>query len=211
MHGKKRIVFQLLVKEKNTTLVPHITCVLPLLKRDDFESALYMLAELGVNSVQLVTKDKSVRSWGDKERERVEQILLETNIDDMNPELYAYAEEKLFEAGALDVFKTPIIMKKGRPAVLLSVLTDAEAEEAVTRTLFRETTSIGLRRSLVGKVMLQREIVTLQTPLGQVRVKKVFLDSELVGAKPEYEDVRRIALEQNMPIAQVYREIEKSM
>ncbi|MCX5924907.1 MAG: RsmE family RNA methyltransferase [Candidatus Dependentiae bacterium] len=76
MHGKKRIVFQLLVKEKNTILVPHITCVLPLLKRDDFESALYMLAELGVNSVQLVTTDKSVRSWGDKERERVERILI---------------------------------------------------------------------------------------------------------------------------------------
>lgn len=143
--------------------------------------------------------------------ERTEQILLETNIDDMNPELYAFAEEKLFEAGALDVYKTPIIMKKGRPAVMLSVLVGAAAEAAVTRVLFRETTSIGLRRIVVGKVMLKREIVLLQTPLGQVRVKKAFLDGELAHAKPEYEDVRRIAAEQNIPIAQAYKEIEKSL
>jgi pyridinium-3,5-bisthiocarboxylic acid mononucleotide nickel chelatase len=145
------------------------------------------------------------------ETERAKQVLLETNIDDMNPELYAYAEEKLFEAGALDVFKTPIIMKKGRPAILLSVLVGAKEEAAVTRVLFRETTSIGLRRTVVDKVMLWREIVTVETPLGQVHVKKVFLDGELVGAKPEYEDVRRIAAERNMPIVQAYKEIEKNI
>lgn len=76
IQGKRRIVFQLLIKEKNNALAPHITCVLPLLKRDDFESALYMLAELGVNVVQLMVTDKSVRSWGDKERERAERILI---------------------------------------------------------------------------------------------------------------------------------------
>lgn len=140
-----------------------------------------------------------------------EQVLLETNIDDMNPELYAYAEEKLFEAGALDVFKTPIIMKKGRPAVLLSILTETAAEAAVMQTLFRETTSLGLRRTAVGKVMLKREIEAVQTPLGEVRIKKAFLDGGLIGAKPEYEDVRRIAAEHNIPIIQAYKEIEKNM
>ncbi len=143
--------------------------------------------------------------------EREEQILLETNIDDMNPELYAYAEEKLFEAGALDVYKTPIIMKKGRPAVMLSVLVSTEAEAAVKRTLFRETTSLGLRRTVVGKVMLRREIIIAETPFGQVRIKKAFLDGEPVGAKPEYEDVRRIAAERDLPITQVYKEIEKNI
>ncbi len=139
------------------------------------------------------------------------QYILETNIDDMNPELYNYVEERLFETGALDVFRTPIIMKKGRSAIKLSILVSAEKTEAVEGTLFRETTSIGLRKYQVGKIMLQRETVTLPTQYGNIRVKKSFYQGIPVKYKAEYEDCRKAAMENHIPIRQVYREVDQTM
>ncbi len=139
------------------------------------------------------------------------QYILETNIDDMNPELYNYVEERLFETGALDVFRTPIIMKKGRSAIKLSILVSAEKTEAVESTLFRETTSIGLRKYQVGKIMLQRETVTLLTHYGNIRVKKSFYQGMPIKYKAEYEDCRKAALENQIPIRQVYREVDQIM
>ncbi len=139
------------------------------------------------------------------------QYILETNIDDMNPELYNYVEERLFETGALDVFRTPIIMKKGRSAIKLSILVSAEKTEAVEGTLFRETTSIGLRKYQVGKIMLQRETVTLPTQYGNIRVKKSFYQGMPVKYKAEYEDCRKAAMENHIPIRQVYREVDQTM
>lgn len=99
MQGKRRIVFQLLTKEKNAVLVPRVTCVLPLLKRDDFESAVYMLAELGVNDIQLVLTEKSVRSWGkEKEYERLERIII------------AAAEQSKYFA--MPIIHAPILLDK---------------------------------------------------------------------------------------------------
>jgi TIGR00299 family protein len=147
----------------------------------------------------------------DAGEEREEQFLLETNIDDMNPEFYGYVEERLFQAGALDVFKTPVIMKKGRPAVKLSVLVDEKGEKEVTDILFRETTSLGLRKFKVEKVMLHREFLKLKTKYGAVTVKESFYEGEPVKYKAEYEDCRKIAGDAHIPLSAVYREVDREM
>lgn len=136
-----------------------------------------------------------------------QQYILETNIDDMNPELYGYIEEKLFQAGALDVFKTPIIMKKGRPAIKLSILVNSKAEKQVLDVVFMETTSIGIRKFKVEKIMLNREFRKVETKYGQVTVKISYYDGKAVKYKAEYEDCRRLAEENNVPIREIYREI----
>ncbi|AGK95800.1 nickel pincer cofactor biosynthesis protein LarC [Clostridium pasteurianum] len=140
-----------------------------------------------------------------------EQYILETNIDDMNPELYGYVEEKLFHRGALDVFKTPIIMKKGRPAIKLSILVNAKKEKDVLEVIFKETTSIGVRKFKVEKIMLHREFSKVKTSYGEVNVKNSYYEGELVKYKAEYEDCKRIAEENNLPIAKVYRDIHKAI
>lgn len=139
------------------------------------------------------------------------QVLLETNIDDMSPELYGYVEERLFACGALDVYKTPIIMKKGRPAVKLSVLVKAEREAEVSAVLFTETTSIGLRKTSVEKRMLDRELLKVATKYGGVTVKRSYYDGAPVKYKAEYEDCRKIAEQNRIPISQVYGEVERSL
>lgn len=138
-----------------------------------------------------------------------EQYILETNIDDMNPELYSYVEERLFDMGALDVFKTPIIMKKGRPAIKLSILVNVKKEKDVLEVIFRETTSIGIRKFKVEKIMLNREFLKVKTQYGEVTVKNSYYQGELVKYKAEYEDCKRISKEKNIPIAKVYREVHK--
>lgn len=140
-----------------------------------------------------------------------EQHLLETNIDDMNPEIYSYVEEKLFESGALDVFKTPIIMKKGRPAIKLSVLVNKKVEDKVLEVIFKETTSIGVRKFNVEKIMLNREFSKVSTNYGEVTVKKSYYKGELVKSKPEYEDCKRLAKENNVPISKIYNYVYKTL
>ncbi|WP_058303586.1 nickel pincer cofactor biosynthesis protein LarC [Gorillibacterium timonense] len=137
-------------------------------------------------------------------------ILLETNIDDMNPELYGYVEEQLFAHGASDVFKTPIIMKKGRPAVKLSVLVSSKREKEVLEVIFRETTSLGVRKFPVGKAMLDRRFVKHNTRYGEVTIKNSYYEGKLVKYKPEYEDCKRLAQENGVPISKIYREIYTS-
>ncbi len=95
----------------------------------------------------------------EKKEEIEDQYILETNIDDMNPEFYGYVEERLFEEGALDVFKTPIMMKKGRPALKLSILVDDKREKDILDVIFKETTSIGVRKFKVEKKSSLREIL----------------------------------------------------
>lgn len=149
------------------------------------------------------------RSSGDEIRE--EQYIIETNIDDMNPELYEYIEEKLFAAGALDVFITPIIMKKGRPAVKLSALVESETEQMVREIIFSETTSLGLRKFSFEKIMLKREFIKVKTRYGDVTVKKAYYNGVMIKYKAEYEDCRRISSENNIPLPEIYREIDKIM
>ena len=139
------------------------------------------------------------------------QVLIETNIDDMSPEWICYAEEKLFTAGALDVYKTPIIMKKGRAAVKLSVLVSEEHEADIENVLFTETTTIGLRKYKADKIMLAREQESIQTKYGNIKVKKAYYKGRLVNAKPEYDDIKETAMRSGVPISSVHREIQTEM
>ncbi|WP_407309793.1 nickel pincer cofactor biosynthesis protein LarC [Desulfosporosinus sp. SB140] len=149
--------------------------------------------------------------YEEKDVTREDQYILETNIDDMNPELYGYIEEKLFAQGALDVYKTAISMKKGRAATKLSILVNEKNEKSVLDIIFRETTSIGVRKYKVEKIMLPRDFEKVCTQYGNVTIKNAYYQGERVKYKPEYEDCRRIAIERNIPIARVYREVSKMM
>lgn len=137
------------------------------------------------------------------------QWLIETNIDDMSSEQLVYAEEKLLAQGALDVFKTPIIMKKGRPAIKLSVLTKEETMDILKKTIVTETTAIGMRVIAVEKVKLERKYVTLDTPIGPVTLKQAFYEGVCVNEKPEYEEVKALAVQHNLPLKAVYDLIYK--
>lgn len=136
-------------------------------------------------------------------------LVIETNIDDMNPQVYEYIIEKLMQQGAQDAYLTPIIMKKGRPAVLLTVLTDKAKTDAMLNTIFRETTSIGVRIREVGRKKLTREIQEVQTPYGAVRLKISKHDKEILTITPEYEDCKKIAEEKNIPLKQIIEEAKK--
>ncbi|CAN5637108.1 nickel pincer cofactor biosynthesis protein LarC [soil metagenome] len=131
-------------------------------------------------------------------------VQIETNIDDMNPELYAAISQNLFAAGALDVWTTPIQMKKGRPGVLLSVLAEAAKENTLADMLLRETTTLGVRVHYVHRHIARREFTTVQTTYGAVQVKLKWLNGELIGAKPEYEDCLRLANEHHVPVRHIY-------
>jgi uncharacterized protein (TIGR00299 family) protein len=136
-----------------------------------------------------------------------EQSLIETTIDDMNPEYYSILETKLFEAGALDMFKTPIIMKKGRPGIKLSVLTGKDAEDRVLDIIFKDTTSIGARKVSFEKRYLERRFEEVHTEFGSVRVKCSYHGGELIKYKPEFTDCETIALKRDIPIAKVYNAV----
>lgn len=135
------------------------------------------------------------------ERERL--IVVETNLDDMTGELTGFVMERLFEAGARDVWVTPTQMKKNRPAIVLSVLCDSSSLPAVLQILLRETTTLGVRVHEVERLCLQREFVEVETPYGVVKVKVAKLGKEIVNISPEYEDCRRIALERKVPLKEV--------
>ncbi|HUI46315.1 MAG TPA: nickel pincer cofactor biosynthesis protein LarC [Nitrospirota bacterium] len=137
-------------------------------------------------------------------------VVIETNIDDMNPQVYDYLIEKLMQQGAHDVYLTPIIMKKGRPAILVSVLTDAAQTEAMLDTVFRETSSIGVRIQEVGRKKLTREMREVDTPYGKVRLKLSRRGNEILTVTPEYEDCRKIAAEKQVALKTVIDEARAS-
>jgi pyridinium-3,5-bisthiocarboxylic acid mononucleotide nickel chelatase len=138
-------------------------------------------------------------------------IVIETNIDDMNPQVYDYIIEKLMKQGAQDVYLTPIIMKKGRPAILLSVLTEGPKFDQVLKAIFRETTSIGARIQEVARKKLSREIKEVDTIYGTIRMKISRHGDEILTATPEYEDCRRIAEEKQVPLKTVLEEAKKRL
>ena len=135
--------------------------------------------------------------------------LLETNLDDVTGETLGYAQERLFALGALDVWHTPIQMKKTRPGVILSALLPQESEAAAVELIMRETPTLGIRRRPVERYAAPREIASMETADGTVRVKVKYLAGEAVSAAPEYEDCRRIALATGRPLGEVYREAER--
>lgn len=130
-------------------------------------------------------------------------VVLETNIDNLSGEILGYTMERLLNEGALDVFHTPIYMKKNRPAVMLSVITKADMEQKLVDILLKETTTLGIRRYEISRYAMEREIFTVNTKYGEVRLKKAWLGS-VVKYSPEYEDCAQIAREHNVPIKDVY-------
>ncbi|MBT5829040.1 MAG: nickel pincer cofactor biosynthesis protein LarC [Candidatus Latescibacteria bacterium] len=134
-------------------------------------------------------------------------ILLETNIDDMTPEIYGYIIDRLLEAGARDAFLTPVIMKKGRPGIQLTALTDPNKEREITDLIFSETTTLGIRRIPVQRHMLERRTDTVDTPFGPIRVKIANVNGK-ERVTPEYDDCARIAREKNVPILDVYKAVQ---
>lgn len=128
--------------------------------------------------------------------------VIETNIDDMNPQVYEYVMEQLFGAGALDVFLTQVIMKKSRPGVLLTVLCSAEKKNDLVSIILKETTTIGVRFYNAGRVTMKREIKQVQTIYGKINVKQSTL-GRAVQTKPEYEDCKRIARHTGLPLLEV--------
>ncbi len=130
-------------------------------------------------------------------------LLLETNIDDMNPQVLAYVSQQLLAAGALDVWQTPIIMKKGRAGVLLSVLCTVDGGEAAVMRILTETSSLGVRRQAVERLCLPRSFVVVQTPWGPVRLKVAQMAAGQRKVAPEYEDCRALAAALGVPLREV--------
>ncbi len=129
--------------------------------------------------------------------------LIEANLDDMNPQIYGYFAEKALEAGALDVYATPVQMKKSRPGQLVTILCAPEKAQALMELIFRETTTIGVRSWQAQRRILQREMVTVETSLGAVRIKLSQQGGHVLNAAPEYEDCRRLAELHNVPLKDV--------
>lgn len=138
-------------------------------------------------------------------------VILECNIDDMNPEYYGFLMERLFDMGAEDVFLSSVIMKKSRPGTLLRVLCKEDDVTAITEYLIKETTSFGFRKYEVDKVMLEREYIKIKTKYGDITIKKGFFNGEEIKAKPEFEDCKLAAEKYKVSLAEVYREVEGKM
>jgi uncharacterized protein (TIGR00299 family) protein len=135
--------------------------------------------------------------------------VIETNIDDMNPQFYEYVMEMLFKAGAHDVFLENIIMKKGRPAVKLTVISEEGDIDKLSSILFQETTTIGLRFYKAHRRTLDRKIKKIKTKYGDVRIKVSTSKGNIVNISPEYEDLKAIAKKTKMPIKKIAEEISK--
>ncbi len=133
-------------------------------------------------------------------------LLLEANLDDLNPELYEYVIERLFAAGARDVYLTAVQMKKGRPGTLVSVLCDLGKRDALASILFMETTTLGVRVSPVARLRVEREVVEVDTRFGRVRVKIGRAPDGTANVAPEYEDCKKLATSSGSPLKVIYQE-----
>jgi uncharacterized protein (TIGR00299 family) protein len=136
-------------------------------------------------------------------------IVIETNIDDMNPQFYDYVMEKLFAMEVLEVFITPVLMKKNRPGHLLTVICPSEKLPSVTKFLLRETTTLGLRWHEEERAKTDREILPLQTKHGRIRFKLARWEGKVINLSPEYEDCKRLALEKGVPLKEIFEDARK--
>lgn len=131
---------------------------------------------------------------------------LETNLDDLSPEITGAVMEKLFAAGALDVWFTPVQMKKNRPGVLLALLCEEAAAEDLAEIIFRETTAFGLRMERIVRLKLGRRMESITTPVGTIRVKLGLKGSQIIQVSPEFESCRQVSEASGLPLRQVYTE-----
>lgn len=138
-----------------------------------------------------------------------EVLVTETNIDDMNPQWYDHIIEHLYREGAREVFITNIQMKKNRPGVKLTVLSEVTDRDRVLKVIFRETTSIGVRTRKESRMILQRESRSVSTPFGEMMAKVSYFEGEQVNLKIEYDELKRVAAETGLPVKQVAAEIDR--
>jgi uncharacterized protein (TIGR00299 family) protein len=132
--------------------------------------------------------------------------VLEANLDDLNPQVFGYVMDRLFDAGALDVFGTPVQMKKGRPGMLLTILARTEDAQRLANIVFSETTTLGIRMREERREVLMRRAVPVRTAWGPVRMKVANLNGTVMNYAPEYEDCRQIATEHGVPLKTVMQE-----
>jgi len=147
---------------------------------------------------------------GDEVAAETGVILVETNLDDMAPNLIAALTEDLMAAGALDVTVVPALMKKGRPGHVLTVMSPPELVARLSDHLLRHSTTLGLRLTPVQRVIAERRVIEVTTPIGSARVKVKELDGKPVDVAPEYEDCRRIARERGIDLREVMRVVAES-
>tara|TARA_Y100000310_G_scaffold345268_1_gene463282 strand:- start:37234 stop:38391 length:1158 start_codon:yes stop_codon:yes gene_type:complete len=137
--------------------------------------------------------------------------VIEATIDDMNPEVYSYVIDKLVRNGAIDAYVNSVYMKKGRQGVLLTVLCRFKDVKRLSNIIFNETTTIGIREYQVKRTKLKRDFKKLRTKYGVVNLKISMLDGEVKNIKPEIEDCKRLARKRNVPLREVYREVERML
>lgn len=142
--------------------------------------------------------------------EKDELVMVETNIDNMNPEIYPYVLERLLAAGANDAYIIPVIMKKGRPGILFSVLTSRSAIEAIIDIMFRETTTLGLRIQPVERRKLTRSQREVRTSFGLVMAKVISVSGQ-ERLVPEFEECKRLAHERGLPLLEIYNELQRQL
>lgn len=168
----------------------------------------------GAGSLDIVSQSNLLRLFmgeGDGEDKGNRVVLIEANIDDMNPQIYEYLMERLFDLGALDVFLTPIIMKKGRPGIILSILAQPDQIAEIKEIVFDETTTIGIRIQEVRREILQRSIRHVSTSFGRIRVKVIKGCTGEVRLMPEYDDLKNIARSKGIPLMRLMEEIRREI
>jgi uncharacterized protein (TIGR00299 family) protein len=163
-----------------------------------------------VTRVMIGSAVEDEHAKGDRAPDGDDVVVIETNIDDMSPQHYELALERLFAAGARDVWLTPIVMKKGRPAITLSAIAEPADEDAVAHVMLTQTTTIGVRVRTERRHVLERASSTVTTPYGAVRVKRSGVNGS-TWARAEYDDLLRIARERDLPLPEVARVVDASI
>ncbi|GAH56255.1 unnamed protein product, partial [marine sediment metagenome] len=160
---------------------------------------------LRVSIGEKILKDKDLRDDYISDK----AILIETNIDDMNPEFYDYIMDKLFSRGALDVFLIPIQMKKNRPAHILNIIVYEKNFKEVLEELFTESTTLGVRIREVKRLKLSQQNFIVETKYGKIRVKVGIFKGNIRNVAPEYEDCKKMAKQHQVPLKEIYEEVKK--
>ena len=170
-----------------------------------FEQPAMQLGRIAIGAGSRDTEMPNIaRLWLGEIFENGPMIQIETNIDDMNPQHYASVSDRLLTAGARDVWLTPVQMKKGRPAVVLSVLAAQEHEQVLVDLIMRQTTTLGVRVVPIRRHEAVREESSVETPYGSVRTKLKWIDGQIIAAGPEYDDCLAIADNLGIGVRQVY-------
>lgn len=205
------------ISENKETVTPTAAAILTTLASSEklIPAAKIVSVGYGAGTEEFKTRPNLLRLMVCKHEENSNKTelltLLETNIDDANPQVYDFVSQRLFNGGALDVWLTPILMKKNRPAVTLSILCQLSQEHAMMEILFQEGLTLGIRRRLTDRISLPRRIITVNTKFGKVRIKIGLYKRRIVRTAPEYEDCKKIAREKGIPFGRVITEIQKQL